>query len=395
MALLVEKYGGTSVKDSHRLRIIAENTRKKIDEGHQVVMVVSAPGGMTDELVARAQSVTSNPSGRELDVLLSTGEQISIALMAMALESLGVRAISYTASQLGILTEGDHNNARIARIDTGKIEEKLSQGYVVIIAGFQGISERGCITTLGRGGSDTSAVAIGAALGACEVDIYTDVDGIYSGDPRIIESPLRHTEISFDEMIEMAGSGAKVLHSRSVELAAKYDIGIHLRSSFEWTEGTRVKGEVQVEKSIIRGISATDNLTKISVEGRGVRLAETIGNISKSGANIDVITHNCNSGRNEISCIIKDEYLERALSSIGEGTISYKKDLSKVSVIGLGVKSKGIAATVFDILSEEGIEIEAVSCSEINISCIIPGKHSVKVQQILHRELIEPQHTSL
>ncbi len=391
MSLLVEKYGGTSVKDVTRVMEVAYNVRERIKRGHQVVMVVSAPGGMTDELIERAKSVNSNPRGRELDVLLSTGEQISIALMAMALESLGVKAISYTALQLGIITVGEHNSARIKGIQTKMIKKKLDEGYVVIVAGFQGVTPEGAVTTLGRGGSDTSAVALGAALEAREVDIYTDVDGVYSADPRIVVGAVKHPYISYEEMIEMAGAGAKVLHSRSVELAAKYGIDIHLRSSFNWREGTRVGEEKHMEKHVIRGIAATENLTKISIEGRELSLSDTIGAISRGGTNIDVITHNYYKGRTEISCIIKEEYLEGALSAIEEGEVSWRKDLAKVSVIGLGVKSKGTAATVFDILSREGIAVEGVSCSEINISCIIPKDDIKRAQCALHRELIETE----
>ena len=389
MALLVEKYGGTSVKDIGRVMAVAHNARKKIEAGHQIVMVVSAPGGMTDELIDKAKLISSNPSGRELDVLLSTGEQVSIALMAMALESIGVKAISYTAAQLGIVTEGAHNSAQIKKIDTTNIKKRLDEGYVVIVAGFQGINHSGCVTTLGRGGSDTSAVAIGAALGAEEVDIYTDVDGIYSADPRIIKGSIKHETLSFEEMLEMAGSGAKVLHTRCVELAAKYNISIHLRSSFDWTEGTKVMEVQDMERTVIKGITATENLAKISVEGGNISLADTIGRISENGTNIDVITHNFEKGRCEISCILKEDYLEGALASIEKGEVSWRKKLSKVSVIGLGVKSRGTAASIFDILTRENIEIEAVSCSEINISCIIPAAHSKRAQQVLHRELIE------
>ena len=389
MTLLVEKYGGTSVKDINRVMEVALEVKKRIDAGNEIVMVVSAPGGLTDELIKKAKTINEKPQGRELDVLLSTGEQVSIALMAMALESLGVKAISYTAPQLGIKTTHSHNTAKIKGIDTKKIREKLDDGYVVIVAGFQGVTDSGCITTLGRGGSDTSAVAIGAALGVGKVDIYTDVDGIYSADPRTVKNTIKHKKISFEEMIEMAGSGARVLHSRSVELAAKYGINIHLKSSFSWKEGTIVEEGKYMEQNVIRGIAAASSLAKISVEGKGISLSEVIGSISTSGANIDVITHNSYRGKTEISCIIKEEYLDMALSAIKVGNVSYKKDLSKVSVIGLGVKSRGTAASIFDILAKENIEIEAVSCSEINISCIVPEKDIVKAQAALHKELIE------
>jgi len=391
MTLLVEKYGGTSVKDVTRVMEVAYHVRERIEAGHQIVMVVSAPGGMTDELIGRAKSINSNPKGRELDVLLSTGEQVSIALMAMALESLGIKAISYTAPQLGIVTVGEHNSSRIKDIQTDRIRRKLEEGYVVIVAGFQGVTSEGAITTLGRGGSDTSAVALGAALGAGEVDIYTDVDGVYSADPRIVESSVKHRFIRYEEMIEMAGAGAKVLHSRSVELASKYGIDIHLRSAFNWGEGTRIGEEFHMEKHVIRGIAATENLTKLSIEGEGLSLSDTIGAISRSGANIDIITHNYQKGRTEISCIIREEYLDKALSAIENGKISWKKELAKVSVIGLGVKSKGTAASVFDILAKEGIEVEGVSCSEINISCVIPEGDVERAQCALHRELIETE----
>jgi aspartate kinase len=395
MSITVEKYGGTSVKDSKRLKEIATRIAERKKNNENIVVVVSAPSGMTDDLIRRAKEICEVPSGRELDVLLSTGEQVSIALLAMALKEVGVKAISYTASQLGILTCGNHNEARIKSINTDLIKEKISEGYVIIVPGFQGVCEDGNITTLGRGGSDTSAVAIAVALGCKSVDIYTDVDGIYSANPQVISGAIRHKEVSFSEMIEMAGSGAKVLHTRSVELGAKYGIEIQLRSAFNWQEGTWVRSDEKVESAVIRGISGFGNLVRLSLKSDDLDLSRTVNAISKEGINIDLITHTTesNSGA-EITCIVKEDYFEDALKAIKsiaspEDEIITKKGLARVSVIGLGVRSKGIAAEVFEILEKENIEIHAVSCSEINITCIISEEDLDKAQNALHKRLIE------
>ena len=265
MALIVQKFGGTSVKDTERLQEVARWVVKNKEEGNKMVVVVSAPGGMTDSLIKRAEEVHSSPQGRELDMLLSVGEQISAALLSMAIEQLGHKAISFTGPQVGIKTTNDFNNAKILDISPEKIMEKLDSDHVVIITGFQGVDENGDITTLGRGGSDTTAVAVGAAISADQVEIYTDVDGIYTADPRVVKNAGKIPQVSFTEMIEMAGKGAKVLHCRSVELAAKYGIDIHLRSAFTWEEGTWVKGDEEMEKAMVRGITHVKGLAKLTI----------------------------------------------------------------------------------------------------------------------------------
>jgi aspartate kinase len=397
MSITVEKYGGTSVKDSARLKKIAARIAERKKNNENIVVIVSAPSGMTDSLIQRAKEISAVPKGREFDVLLSTGEQVSIALLALALKEVGVKAISYTASQLGILTCGTHNEARIQSINTDLIKEKIAEGYVIIVPGFQGVCEDGNITTLGRGGSDTSAVAVAAALGCKSVDIYTDVDGIYSANPQVIPGAIKHKEVSFSEMIELAGSGAKVLHTRSVELGAKYGIEIHLRSAFDWQEGTFVRSDEKVESAVIRGISGFGNLVRISFKSNNLHLSETVNTISKRGINIDLITHTMETkGGDEITCIVKEDYFEDAVEALKtiaspEDEIIVEKGLAKVSVIGLGVRSKGIAAAVFEILEKEGIEIHAVSCSEINISCIITEEDLNKAQNALHKKLIEEE----
>ncbi len=277
------------------------------------------------------------------------------------------------------------------------MKQKIAEGYIIIAPGFQGVCREGNITTLGRGGSDTSAVAIAAALGCRSVDIYTDVDGIYSANPQVIPGAIKHKEISFSEMIEMAGSGAKVLHTRSVELGSKYGIEIHLRSAFNWQEGTWVRSDEKVESAVIKGISGFGNLVRLSFKSDKLRLSKTVNAISKNGINIDLITHTMETkGGDEITCIVKEDYFEDALEALKsiaapEDEIIVEKGLAKVSVIGLGVRSKGIAAEVFEILENQGIEIHAVSCSEINISCIIAEEDLDKAQNALHKKLIEEE----
>lgn len=245
--IVVQKFGGTSLKGSERLQEVARWVIKNKNEGNKMIIIVSAPGGMTDSLIEEAREMNANPRGRELDMLLSVGEQISAALLAMGIEELGAKAVSFNASQLQLKTNGEHNNAKILNISSEKILENLNNDYIVIVTGFQGIDSEGNITTLGRGGSDTSAVAVGAAVKADKVEIYTDVDGVYTSDPRIIKNAKKIKNISFDEMIEMADKGSKVLHCRSVELASKYEIPIHLRSAFTWKEGTWIKKEINYE----------------------------------------------------------------------------------------------------------------------------------------------------
>lgn len=396
MGIIIQKFGGTSVKNTERILEIAKKIVERKKLGDDIVVVLSAQGGYTDTLLKKAHNISKTPKKRELDALLSTGEQISIALLAMAIEELGESAISFTATQLGIKTCSNHNCAQILDIENKKIKEALKEENIVVVAGFQGVDPYGNITTLGRGGSDTTAVALGVALDAQEVEIYTDVDGIYSADPRVVKDAKKINRIAYSEMIEMAGNGAKVLHSRSVELACKYNIKIHLRSSYSWKEGSIVKGEDEMEKEVIRGITHSKNLSKITLRDTPHRLVDVINTLSNKGYNIDIITHDFDPERGAtISCILKQELLESAFEILEDKYPKSRKNLihipnlGKVSVIGIGVKSKGVAAQVFKVLSENNISIEMVSSSDINISCIIHQKNLEKAVSLLHRELIE------
>jgi len=396
VGIIIQKFGGTSVKNTERILEVAKKIVERKKMGDNIVVVLSAQGGYTDILLEKAHKISKTPKKRELDVLLSTGEQISIALLAMAIEELGESAISFTAAQLGIKTCSNHNCAQILDIESKKIKEALKEGNIVVVAGFQGIDPHGNITTLGRGGSDTTAVALGVTLGAKEVEIYTDVDGIYSSDPRVVKNAKKIDKIAYSEMIEMAGNGAKVLHSRSVELACKYNIKIHLRSSYSWKEGSIIKGEDKMEKEVIRGITHSKNLSKITLRDTPHRLADVISTLSNKGYNIDIITHDFDPERGAtISCILKQEILEKAFEILREKYPENRKNLihipnlGKVSVIGIGVKSKGVAAQVFNVLSKNNISIEMVSSSDINISCIVHEKNLEKAVSLLHEELIE------
>lgn len=402
MALIVQKYGGTSVANTERVQAVAQRVLKYKKEGHDVVVVLSAPAGMTDDLIGRAKAISKNPKSRELDMLLGTGEQISIALLAMALDELGQPAISFTAPQVGIKTTLQHTKAKITSISTEKMEENLKEGKVVIVAGFQGINENHDITTLGRGGSDLTAVALGVALKADEVEIYTDVDGVYTADPRICKNAKKMKEISYDEMLELASSGAKVLHNRSVEVAFKYNTPIHLRSSFSDVEGTIVKGECEnMEKTVIRGVSHSVKESKITIEGvpdnPGIA-AKVFKELANNSINVDIVIQGGGADNlNSISFTVKDEdytnakaITERVALELGARKVIADKDIAMVSVVGVGIKSNpGVAAAVFETLANVGVNIDMISSSEIKISCIIKDSDVEKAVQALHSTFIE------
>lgn len=397
MSIIVQKYGGTSMANSECVKNVADKVVKAKREGQDVVVVVSAPAGMTDHLVSRAKEITDKPSGRELDMILATGEQISISLLAMAIKALGEDAISFTSAQVGIFTDSNHNKAKIEAIDTTKVERALAEGKVVIIAGFQGVTKDLEITTLGRGGSDTSAVAIGVALGAKEVEIYTDVDGIYTADPRVVPNAHKIDRITFDEMLEMAGAGAKVLHLRSVELAAKNHLPIHLRSSFTDTIGTYVTDEEDsMEQALVRGVAHTTNNAKItiaSIENTAKNIAEIFQTISSENINVDVITQNYVK-RNKITLsftVAQDEF-DHALSiskklgkALNAEDVYGTEDVAKVCIIGVGMKSTpGVASRVFSCLAENGVEIDMISTSDISITCVIRQSDYNKAVLAIH-----------
>ncbi len=404
MALIVQKYGGTSVADAERVKEVAKRVVKYRKEGHDIIVVVSAPAGTTDSLIKRALEISDRPNKRELDMLLTSGEQISIASLAMAVEALGEKAVSLNAFQVKFKTTDDHTKAEILDIDTEVIRTKISEGNVVVFAGFQGITENNEITTLGRGGSDTTAVALGAALNADGVEIYTDVDGVYTADPRVVARPRKLKSISYQEMLELAASGAKVLHPRSVEIAAKYGIRIHLRSSFDDSIGTIVKeeGEELMEKVKIVGIASSKNEGKITLSGvpdkPGIA-AKVFSDLSKAKINTDIILQSSSVTKelNNISFTLKAEDLrdavevsERLVKELGAEGVSFDDNVAKISVIGIGLKTHyETTAEIFNTLAENNINIDMISCSEINVSCIIREEDVDKAVKALHKKFIE------
>ena len=404
MALIIQKYGGTSVADAVRVKEVAKRVLKYKNEGHDVIVVVSAPAGTTDSLIRRAYELSETPSKRELDMLLTSGEQISIASLAIAIEDLGKKAVSLNAFQVDFKTTDEHTKATILDINTDIIREKLSEGNVVVFAGFQGITENNEITTLGRGGSDTTAVALGAALKADEVEIYTDVDGVYTADPRVVKTPKKLNTISYQEMLEMAASGAKVLHPRAVEIAARYGIKIHLRSSFDDSTGTIVKeeGDESMEQVKIIGITSTKNEGKITLSGvpdkPGIA-AKVFSKLAKAKINTDIILQSSSVTKefNNISYTVSIDDLKEAVEisqelkeELGAEGVSYDANIAKISAIGIGLKTHyETTAEIFDTLAENGINIDMISCSEINVSCIIKEEDVNKAVRALHEKFIE------
>ena len=404
MALIIQKYGGTSVADAERVKEVAKRVLRYKEEGHDVIVVVSAPAGTTDSLIRRAYELSESPNKRELDMLLTSGEQISIASLAIAIEDLGKKAVSLNAFQVNFKTTDEHTKATILGINTDIIKEKLSEGNVVVFAGFQGITENNEITTLGRGGSDTTAVALGAALKADEVEIYTDVDGVYTADPRVVKNPKKLNTISYQEMLEMAASGAKVLHPRAVEIAARYGIKIHLRSSFDDSTGTIVKekGDESMEQVKIIGITSTKNEGKITLSGvpdkPGIA-AKVFSKLAKAKINTDIILQSSSVTKefNNISYTVSIDDLKEAVDisqelkeELGAEGVSYDANIAKISAIGIGLKTHyETTAEIFDTLAENGINIDMISCSEINVSCIIKEEDVNKAVRALHEKFVE------
>jgi len=394
--VVVQKYGGTSMGDIERIQNVARRVVEHKRLGHHMVVVVSAMGKTTDKLVEMAVELNPNPSPREMDMLLSTGEQVSISLLAMAIENLGEKAISLTGAQCGIKTDAHHKRARIESIETDRILEEFDKDHVVIVAGFQGITDLGDITTLGRGGSDTTAVALAAALKALKCEIYTDVDGVFTTDPRKVKEARHLPEISYDEMLELAKLGAKVLHPRSVELARKYSVPLVVRSSFNNTEGTRIVEVSKLEKVQVRGVTADQDIARISV----AKVPDTPGiafllfsQLAENNVHVDMIIQNLNhEERNDISFTVPIEDLADAAGiatgfaeKIGGGEVIIKKDVSKVSIVGTGITGNAdVASRLFGTLSGLGINIEMISTSEIKISCIIDAASSDLAVTSLH-----------
>ena len=397
MALIVQKYGGTSVADVERIRNVARNVQKTVEAGNQVIVVVSARSGVTNDLIARAKALNPAPDEREMDMLLSVGEQETIALTAMALHSLGVAAVSRTGSQAGILTDVEHTRARIISISGGDIREQLDAGKVVILAGFQGHSPSGQITTLGRGGSDLSAIAIAAAVEADLCQICTDVDGVYTADPRVVPDAQKIDEISYEAMLELASSGSKVIQNRAVEFAQKFNVVFEVRSSFNNNPGTIVKEEVpSMEAVVVSGVALDVNQAKVSVlnlpdrPGSASTLFRAIG---AAGVSVDMIVQNM--GRNGLANMtftVPLEDVNRAQAAVsesfasdGDGVAFEVSEIAKLSVVGVGMRSHaGVAAELFAALAEGGVNIELVSTSEIKISVGITRSDAQNAARLAH-----------
>ena len=403
MALIVQKYGGTSVGSPERIKNVARRVANWQARGHQVVVVVSAMSGETNRLLALAKEVQAHPDSRELDVIASTGEQVTIGLLAMALMDIGVKARSYTGGQVRILTDSAFTKARIVSIDEASIRRALNDGYVVVVAGFQGVDENGSITTLGRGGSDTSAVAIAAALKADECQIYTDVDGVYTTDPRIVPEARRLETITFEEMLEMASLGSKVLQIRSVEFAGKYKVKLRVLSSLEELgkegPGTLITFEedIKMEQPIISGIAFNRDEAKLTVLGVPDRPGiayQILGPVAESNIDVDMIIQNVgHDGSTDFSFTVpRGEYarttaiLDQVKGHIGARELIGDNKIAKVSVVGVGMRSHvGIASKMFRTLAEEGINIQMISTSEIKISVVIDEKYLELAVRVLHK----------
>jgi aspartate kinase len=400
MALIVQKYGGTSVASPERVKNVARRIARWKARGHQLVVVVSAMAGETNRLLALAREVQSQPNPRELDVMVATGEQVTIALMSMALMELGVKARSYTGAQVKILTDSAFTRARIRSIDEPRIRTDLGEDHVVVVAGFQGVDEAGNITTLGRGGSDTTAVALAAALQAEECQIYTDVDGVYTTDPRIVPEARRLKTVTFEEMLEMASLGSKVLQIRSVEFAGKYKVRLRVLSSFEEeSEGTLITFEEDenMEQAIISGIAFNRDEAKITILGVPDRPGiayQILGPIGDAGIDVDMIVQNV--GHDEMTdfsfTVHRSDYqkalgiLDPVVAHIKARDVLGGDRIAKVSVVGVGMRSHaGIASTAFRALAEEGINIQMISTSEIKISVVIDEKYTELAVRVLHK----------
>ena len=395
MSLIVQKFGGSSVRDAQRVLSVARRVAAVFDQGNKVVVVVSAQGDTTDDLIAKAMEINPKANKREMDVLLSSGEQISIALLAMALESMGYPAKSLTGWQAGFVTDSTHGNSRIRRVETERIENELDKGNIVIVAGFQGLNRYDDITTLGRGGSDTSAVAIAAACHADLCQIYTDVDGVYTADPRLVSGTRKLSEITYDEMLELASLGAQVLHNRSVEMAKKYNVPLEVLSSLEEKPGTVIKEVAKVEKMLIKGVAKDDEVTRISIIGvqdiPGIAF-QIFSALAAKKVNVDIILQSV--GRNEtkdITFTVADSQREDALAVVEglKGTLRAKgiscEGVTKVSVVGAGMESNyGVAAKMFEALSEASINIQMIATSEIKISVLIDREDGLRAMRVVH-----------
>jgi aspartate kinase len=396
--VIVQKYGGTSVGSAARIRRVSRRIADTVASGHQVVAVVSAMGHTTDRLIALAESVNPEPPARELDMLVANGETITAPLVAMCLQGMGVPAVSLSGLQAGVRTSAQHSKARIRDIKPERILETLRQGKVAVIAGFQGVTEELEVTTLGRGGSDTTAVALAAALQAESCEIYTDVDGIFTADPRVVKSARKLSHIQYDEMLELAAVGAKVMHPRAVEIGELYGVPIHVRSSFNKTAGTMIVAEVPMEdRKRVRGVAQETNVAKITVIGVADRPGVAAGifePLAAAGISVDVIVQNIGrSGRTDLTFSVAESDLKAAVKmvkasvkSVGAQKVSSAAGIAKLSIVGTGMQgTPGIAAQMFRALADAGINIEMISTSEIRITCLVARDQVDKGVRILHK----------
>lgn len=395
--IIVQKFGGSSVANPEKLQRVAKRVAATRSKGWDVVVVVSAMGDTTDEILDLAAKISKNPPTREMDMLLSTGEQVSIALLAMALHEEGKEAISFTGGQVGIVTDSTHTKAKIINISTGRVKDELRKGKIVIVAGFQGVNLTQDITTLGRGGSDLTAIALAKVLEADMCEIFTDVEGVYTADPRIVPDAKKIDNISYDEMLELASLGAQVMQPRSVEVASKFNVPFCVRSSFSHAEGTMVTKEVkEMEEVLVRGVTANKNEAKVTVcdvpdkPGEASKLFEEL---AKANVNVDMIIQNVSRARStDISFTVPasdlaktEQVVERVAKQIGANGVKYDKDVAKVSVVGVGMRShSGIAAKMFKALASKKVNIEMISTSEIKISCVIDKKYADEAVKVLH-----------
>ena len=395
--LIVKKFGGTSVADAERIEAVADNIESEIHAGNKVTVVLSAMGDSTDELIKLAKEINPEPDLREYDALVSTGEQISVALLAMALLKRGIKGKSYTAYQLGIKTNSSHSRARILDVEVSKITSELNEDVVPVITGFQGMNESGDITTLGRGGSDTTGVALAAALNADECQIYTDVDGIFTTDPRVYDKARLLQQVSFEEMLELSSSGAKVLQLRAVEYASKFNLPIRVLSSFNEGEGTLVQEEKNImERPIVSGISSIDSEAKLTIRGvpdiPGVA-AKILSPISEAGIEVDVIVQNIGADNttdftftvNKDDTKQAEEILKKTSTTLGGGLIDVDDDIAKISIVGRGMRAHaGVASKMFQALAKSEINISMITTSEIKISVVIKKSEKTKAVAALH-----------
>jgi aspartate kinase len=395
--LIVKKFGGTSVADAERIEAVADNVEAEIQKGNKVTVVLSAMGKSTDDLIDLAKEINPEPDLREYDALVSTGEQISVALLAMALLKRGIKGKSYTAYQLGIKTNSSHSRARILDVEVSKITSELDEGVVPVITGFQGMNELGDITTLGRGGSDTTGVALAVALKADECQIYTDVDGVFTTDPRVCDKARLLKEVSFEEMLELASSGAKVLQLRAVEYASKFNLPLRVLSSFQEGEGTLVQEEKNImERPIVSGISSIDSEAKLTIRGvpdvPGVA-AKILSPISEAGIEVDVIVQNISADNNTDFTFTVDksdakkaeDILQKTSQTLGGGSIEVDDEIAKISIVGRGMRAHaGVASKMFQTLAKNEINISMITTSEIKISVVIKKDEMTKAVKALH-----------